>query len=891
MYLHVVKHYGAVCLTALENHCVVQRQHERMFTRNIMNFLVNFLSITSVFFTGGNSLGLEAYRRSDDAYLPSIRKHRYYVLVEQRCAQICDEEKRFLCRSFYYSHITRNCFVLAENSLSEPILPSKGTTLYEKYEFLHDCYRGSGYMYNGRVSVSSSGKPCLLWHSTVPHSPRGSQLLEVNLEGNSCRNPDNSSGGPWCYTGLAGRKESCDVPKCPEECFVCQGQNYRGERSRTVSGRECQRWDVQFPHKHGHTASRFPEADLRENLCRNPDGKARPWCYTVHRKTVWEFCQLPRCEQWTQVVPLAVNESHTCVEHRGEGYRGTVAVTLSGHRCQRWDREFPHKHNFTENNYTCNGLVQNYCRNPDGARRPWCFTTNREVRKEDCSIPRCNGGSEKPLPTTHSLQKPSQHTLAINNPAQQLDILEQECYHCIGEDFHGKASTTESGKLCQRWDSQFPHLHKFRPESYPSFNLEENYCRNPDGEARPWCYTMDPGKRAEFCNVTLCSAPSPMIDPDSVTYDCVRGRGSTYRGSMSKTLSGWSCQRWDRQTPQKHTRTPDIYSCKGLSENFCRNPDGAKTIWCYTTNPAKRWEKCNVPSCLSLASQPLLPGPLVPTKSLPSLQTHHESETTQQPNVLGQCGRPAMQPHRCVERIVGGCESKLHSWPWQASLQVRLTAFSSNYVHDCGGALIAPQWLITAEHCVRRQKYLMHVILGAHKIGNVDPTWWTFRVSEVHKDPGGSDIALIRLSSPVLFTSDVSMVCLPEPQEILSKDTMCYVTGWGKTLGTGREDVLRQVKVPIIPRTECNKPTMMAGRVPHFQFCAGYPEGGHDSCQGDSGGPLVCETNGKFVLHGITSWGIGCGEPGRPGVYSQVSAFMPWIQRTMQGLGPEQNTG
>lgn len=31
-----------------------------------------------------------------------------------------------------------------------------------------------------------------------------------------------------------------------------------------------------------------------------------------------------------------------------------------------------------------------------------------------------------------------------------------------------------------------------------------------------------------------------------------------------------------------------------MVENFCRNtdPKGAKSIWCYTTDPNKRWEYC-----------------------------------------------------------------------------------------------------------------------------------------------------------------------------------------------------------------------------------------------------------------------------------------------------------
>lgn len=65
-------------------------------------------------------------------------------------------------------------------------------------------------------------------------------------------------------------------------------------------------------------------------------------------------------------------------------------------------------------------------------------------------------------------------------------------------------------------------------------------------------------------------------------------------------------------------------------------------------------------------------------------------------------------------------------------------------------------------------------------------------------------------------------------------------------------------------------------------FCAGFPEGKKDSCQGDSGGPFSLRKGDRFWAAGIISWGIGCGEAGKYGVYTRVGNYLDWIQKTMQ---------
>ena len=140
-----------------------------------------------------------------------------------------------------------------------------------------------------------------------------------------------------------------------------------------------------------------------------------------------------------------------------------------------------------------------------------------------------------------------------------------------------------------------------------------------------------------------------------------------------------------------------------------------------------------------------------------------------------------------------------------------------------------------------------------------------------------NDIAVIRLSTPLNWSSEIQPICLPT--EPVKGDETTTVIGWGTTEDTGDPNTLREVTLPIISWSEYTQ-WISPGVLQDKALCAGYEEGLRDSSQGDSGGPLFRVVDGFYQLVGVVSWGYGCADPQSPGVYADVYKFSDWIKET-----------
>ncbi|KAI3378162.1 hypothetical protein SNEBB_004824 [Seison nebaliae] len=260
----------------------------------------------------------------------------------------------------------------------------------------------------------------------------------------------------------------------------------------------------------------------------------------------------------------------------------------------------------------------------------------------------------------------------------------------------------------------------------------------------------------------------------------------------------------------------------------------------------------------------------------------------------GNCGKPEIKPSTWSGRVVGGREAKPHSWPWQTWLRGSVTSFS---YYQCGGALIAPQWILTAAHCFKEfsiPKSRWKVMLGVHqKMKKDEKHRQVFEIKKIitHEkyniksrtspEKHNHDLALVQLDRPATLDKEVNIVCLPDDD--LSDGSWGIVTGWGKTMGTslsGDLGKLQQVAVPTKGKDKCKL------QITENMICAGVPvvkknQQVRDACQGDSGGPFVYQKNSEtsWKLYGIVSWGTSNCDG--TGVYVRVKNYIDWIKQTI----------
>ncbi|MGX9576713.1 serine protease [Mesorhizobium sp. f-mel] len=230
---------------------------------------------------------------------------------------------------------------------------------------------------------------------------------------------------------------------------------------------------------------------------------------------------------------------------------------------------------------------------------------------------------------------------------------------------------------------------------------------------------------------------------------------------------------------------------------------------------------------------------------------------------------------------MGGERTKIGQHPWQVALHV-------NGRFQCGGSVIAENWIVTAAHCLADETddVKVKIKVGSDNYdGGVSIEATNFVVHEDYNPKTCEhDVALVRVDS----TQPAAVIPLATASTQIAIGENLTVTGWGNTQERkeSQSNQLRKGTVPYVDNKTCNARESYNGAILAGMMCAGSASGGTDACQGDSGGPLTKGNNPEnAILVGIVSSGKGCGRALKYGVYTRVSSEREWIMNVMSKFG------
>jgi len=237
----------------------------------------------------------------------------------------------------------------------------------------------------------------------------------------------------------------------------------------------------------------------------------------------------------------------------------------------------------------------------------------------------------------------------------------------------------------------------------------------------------------------------------------------------------------------------------------------------------------------------------------------------------GADGARAMGAHAS---IVGGESTTIAKWPWQVAFvqsKSRMPGMKPSRRFFCGGTLVAPTVVLTANHCANALTWLKPrdlAVIGGRTNLNRESQGLEVAIKDFvlplnarglprdfDRDPRW-DIALLELAEPMgmppIELLGADEMTLAQPGRVIAK------TGWGMGSPTGEglpRTVLREQTVAIQPPRACilSFGSFPGGFDPDTHLCIADPEAQSMPCIGDSGGPATIETSEGPRLVGITS--------------------------------------
>jgi secreted trypsin-like serine protease len=252
------------------------------------------------------------------------------------------------------------------------------------------------------------------------------------------------------------------------------------------------------------------------------------------------------------------------------------------------------------------------------------------------------------------------------------------------------------------------------------------------------------------------------------------------------------------------------------------------------------------------------------------------------------CGLP--EPGNRVDaQIIGGELTEPDVWPWQLSVEED-DGFSRNLV--CGGAIIGPNWAVTAAQCVFNKTSQLVAIAGMYRRSDPLDDARQLRILNdddiiIHPNFNPEsllhDLALLRFDDPYDFTlPSIRPICLPPTNDTsYVQNPNCFVTGWGVTeVGGEYSDELLRTGIDVIGDVNCQ---IIINRVVLRTEQCGFDQVSRTTgpCHGDFGGPLSCLVDANFFLGGVVSLVTPDCYGRIPQIFTNLPYYLPWIEENI----------
>ncbi|XP_076659938.1 uncharacterized protein LOC143363221 isoform X5 [Halictus rubicundus] len=796
------------------------------------------------------------------------------------------------------------------------------------------CVYGKGGQYAGNANVTAAGKPCLPWSDEkVAHSL---SILTLNREvkeklktHNYCRNPQPlKESSPWCFAGLKGQREYCDIPPCG---------NIESQRSR-LSGQCKPRHFECLP---GECIPSPWVCDGEEDCTNGADERACTSHMDLFQKHAKHKLEGHDVEKWlnTPLKTCALRCKEADFTCRSFSHKATGNICLLSNSnigmtgSLKPNREFDY-YEMRERSINCDGMF--VCDNRK------CINQIQVCNgKNDC-----NDRSDESICTVENLDYAIRLSGSDNTYEGRIEVKILGVWGQVCDDGFGM---NDANVICKELGFDLGAL-EIRPGGFygnlnppTRFIVDQLQCRGNETSLREcdfegWgvhncrpeeavgvvCKTAVDTCQADYwkcdtsptciLNAYICDEVVDCPDgSDESTEHCdapfeIRlANGSTpLEGRVEVRHHGI----WGTVCDDDFSNAAATVICRSLGyegkaivrkdgffgpgegpiwldEVSCRGNE-TQLYRCDHNNWGRHNCDHNEDAGVICTRRDVNDSKLQSNWS-PVLETNIN-------DILpANCGRRFKDFNDDEDLIFGkvvhGNIAAKGSYPWQASLRVRGHSRSS---HWCGAVVLSPLHVLTAAHCLEGyNKGTYFVRAGDYNTERDEGTEAEANIEDyyIHEDfrkghRMNNDIALVLLKGRgIPLGKDVMPICLPHENIEYPSGLNCTISGFGsiKTGTSTHSNDLRYGWVPLLDQSVCRAGHVYGeGAISDGMFCAGYLDEGVDTCDGDSGGPLACYHNGAFTLYGITSWGQHCGKVNKPGVYVRVSYYRRWIDQKIK---------